>query len=112
MFKKAKEILCCSIFSAFSASAFGVTIEAAPTAVGCIVEGTGSGTCDIIFPASVNTGCSNNTRVNFNPNTDVLGSQIYSMALAAVSAQKTIYVGIARCNSLGKAEVDTISFKQ
>lgn len=87
-------------------------ITAKPLSLGCTLSGTGAGTCDIVFPDNTITSCANKTRVNFNPQTGVLGEQVYSMVLAAVSADIELTIGTLPCNELGKAEIDSISYSK
>lgn len=82
------------------------SIDETPIGVNCILSGTGVGTCDIVFPDSTISSCPNTSRVNFDPANGVLGREVYSMALAAVSVSKTLYIGLLPCNDSGKAQID------
>ena len=86
-------------------------ITAAPGGVFCVAAGTGAGRCDIVFPTGTVSSCANSTHVNFDPRNDLLGTEIYSMALAAVSAGKTLQISLLGCNASGKAGIDWIHIK-
>jgi len=62
------------------------------------------------FPLGTTSTCTNPDKVAFDPN-GTLGKQVYSMALAAVTAAKPLFVGLLPCNAIGKAEIDSIQFK-
>ncbi len=84
-------ILACMAFTSEIALSNGVTKQI-PKNVQCILEGTGAGYCRIIFSNDLDSTCPNKNMVAFNPETTVLGKELYSMALAAVSAKETVEV--------------------
>ena len=81
-----------------------------PKQVQCILVGTGAGYCRIILPNNIETTCSNKNMVAFNPETSVLGKEIYSMALAAVSSKKTLEISFLDTCQTSAATIDWIKY--
>lgn len=86
-------------------------ITEVPVGVLCVAAGTGAGRCDIVFPTGTVSSCSNSTHVNFDPRNDLLGNEIYSMGLSAVSAGKALQISLLSCSASGKAGIDWIHIK-
>lgn len=88
----------------------GVT-EQIPKRVQCILEGAGAGYCRIIFPQDLSSNCTDKAWVIFSPETSILGKEIYSMALAAVTSKTTLKVAFIDSPCLKNASsIDWITY--
>src|SRR6266511_2361588 len=86
-------IVILTILCALPSISHAEIIQAVPVGITCILAGTGTGTCDIVFPENTVNGCPSTSRVSFDPRNGVLGKEAYAMVIIAASAQKTFGSG-------------------
>ena len=97
------------IFSVQQSYADGITRQV-PSNIQCYLNGTGQGKCRIYFPEDFSV-CQHKNVIGFDPENGVLGKQVYSMVLAAISANKELEVSFIDSSCpLSSAYIDWIKY--